>query len=96
MKTFTVKIWAYEHYAKFNVLSEDNAISLPIDAVIGLVDKYVFKVRKGKALLSSVETGFTNGDNIVIKNGVSIGDTIIVVGQNIVKDSAKVDIKEIR
>jgi hypothetical protein len=28
MKTFTVKIWAYKHYAKFNVLSEDNAISL--------------------------------------------------------------------
>ena len=28
MKQFTVKIWAYEHYAKFNVLSEDNAISL--------------------------------------------------------------------
>ena len=28
MKTFTVKIWAYDHYAKFNVLAEDNAISL--------------------------------------------------------------------
>ena len=28
MKTFTVKIWAYDHYAKFNVLSEDNANSL--------------------------------------------------------------------
>ena len=28
MKTFTVKIWAYSHYAKFNVLSEDNANSL--------------------------------------------------------------------
>jgi len=28
MKTFTVKIWAYDHYAKFNVLSEDNAKSL--------------------------------------------------------------------
>ena len=28
MKTFTVKIWAYEHYAKFNVNAEDNAISL--------------------------------------------------------------------
>ena len=24
MKTFTVKIWAYEHFAKFKVLSEDN------------------------------------------------------------------------
>jgi hypothetical protein len=28
MKTFTVKIWAYDHYAKFNVLAEDNAVSL--------------------------------------------------------------------
>ena len=28
MKTFTVTIWAYDHYAKFNVLSEDSAISL--------------------------------------------------------------------
>ena len=28
MKTFTVTIWAYDHYAKFNVLSEDNAIAL--------------------------------------------------------------------
>ena len=28
MKTFTITIWAYDHHAKFNVLSEDNAISL--------------------------------------------------------------------
>ena len=28
MKNFTVKIWAYDHYAKFNVFAEDNAISL--------------------------------------------------------------------
>ena len=28
MKQFTVKIWAHNHYAKFNVLAEDNAISL--------------------------------------------------------------------
>ena len=28
MKNFTVKIWAYYHYAKFNVFAEDNAISL--------------------------------------------------------------------
>ena len=28
MKQFTITIWAYDHYAKFNVLSEDNAISL--------------------------------------------------------------------
>ena len=28
MKTFTVTIWAYDQYAKFNVLSEDNATAL--------------------------------------------------------------------
>ena len=28
MKKFLVNIWAYDHYAKFNVLSEDSAISL--------------------------------------------------------------------
>jgi len=28
MKNFTVKIWAHDHYAKFNVLAEDSAISL--------------------------------------------------------------------
>jgi len=28
MKKFTVKIWAYQHYAKFEVESEDNAKSL--------------------------------------------------------------------
>ena len=28
MKKFIVKIWAYEHYAKFEVESEDNADSL--------------------------------------------------------------------
>ena len=28
MKQFTITIWAYDHYAKFNVFAEDNAISL--------------------------------------------------------------------
>ncbi len=83
------KVWV-------EVARENNAISLPIDAVIGLVDKYVFKAENGKAILSPVTTGFTNGNSLVIKEGVSAGDTVIVVGQNIVKDSAKIDIKEIR
>ena len=28
MKNFLINIWAYDHYAKFNILAEDNAISL--------------------------------------------------------------------
>ena len=28
MKQFTITIWAYDHYAKFKISAEDNAISL--------------------------------------------------------------------
>ena len=28
MKNFLVKIWAYDHYAKFNVFAEDSAVSI--------------------------------------------------------------------
>ena len=28
MKKFLVNIWAHDHHAKFNVLAEDNAVSL--------------------------------------------------------------------
>jgi len=83
------KVWV-------EVARKDNAISLPIDAVIGLVDKYVFKAKKGKALLAPVTVGFANGSSLIIEEGVSPGDTVIIVGQNIVKDSVKIDIKEIR
>ncbi len=83
------KVWV-------EVARENDAVSLPIDAVIGLVDKYVFKAEKGRALLSPVSVGFTNGNSLIIKEGISAGDTVIVVGQNIVKDSAKIEIKEIR
>jgi multidrug efflux pump subunit AcrA (membrane-fusion protein) len=83
------KVWV-------EVARENNAISLPIDAVIGLVDKYVFKAKGGRAFLSPVTVGFTNGSSLIIKEGIFPGDTVIVVGQNIVKDSAKIDIKEIR
>ncbi len=83
------KVWV-------EVARENNAISLPIDAVLGLVDKYVFKAEKGKAILLSVKTGFTTDNDIVVNKGVSPGDTIIIVGQYIVKDSAKIDIKEIK
>ena len=28
MKKFLINIWAYDHYAKFEVLAEDNALSI--------------------------------------------------------------------
>ena len=50
MKQFTVTIWAYEHYAKFNVYAEDNAISLEQS----VLDKL------GKNEVKFESDGFTN------------------------------------
>ena len=41
MKNFTVKIWAYDHCAKFNVLAEDNAVSLEESILDKLGDKSI-------------------------------------------------------
>ena len=41
MKQFTVKIWAYDYYANFNVYAEDNAISLEESILDKLGDKSI-------------------------------------------------------
>jgi len=83
------KVWV-------EVARESKVVAVPIDAVIGIVDKFIFKVNNGKAIQVSVETGLANDINIVIESGVENGDTVIVEGQLIVKDSSKVEIKEIK
>ena len=83
------KVWV-------EVARESNAVTVPIDAVIGIVNKYVFKVEERKAIQIPVETGLANDYYVVIKGGVEDGDTIIIEGQYIVRDSAKISIKEIK
>ena len=41
MKKFLVKIWAYQHYAKFEVESEDNAKSLENAILVKLGEKSI-------------------------------------------------------
>ena len=42
MKKFLINIWAYQHYAKFEVLSEDNAESLE-NAILDKLGENVIK-----------------------------------------------------
>ena len=42
MKKFTITINAYDHYARFEVLSEDNAVSLE-QAIVDKLGEYVIK-----------------------------------------------------
>ena len=53
MKQFTVNIWAYDHYAKFNVLAEDNAVSLEES----ILDKLGEKSINWEYLGNSYDTG---------------------------------------
>ena len=41
MKKFLINIWAYDHYAKFEILAEDNAISVEKSILDKLGDKSI-------------------------------------------------------
>ena len=41
LKKFLIQIWAYDHYAKFEVLAEDNAISLEQSVLDKLGEKSI-------------------------------------------------------
>ncbi|MBK7105627.1 MAG: efflux RND transporter periplasmic adaptor subunit [Ignavibacteriae bacterium] len=86
---------------------KDNSIIIPensiqsrtevkIDRETGLqksIKKYfVFVIKNGKANLIEVKTGISSDGRIEILSGLNVGDTIVVVGQNIVKSGDKVKI----
>lgn len=55
---------------------------------------YLFVLDNGRAKLKEVKTGIANNGQIEITSGLSLGDSIIVVGQNIVKQDQKVNVIE--
>ena len=55
---------------------------------------FLFTVKNKSAKLKEVKTGITNNGQIEISDGISIGDSVIIVGQNIVKEGQSVDIIE--
>ncbi len=59
------------------------------------VKKYfVFAVENGAAKLKEVKTGISNGGRIEITKGLKISDSVIVVGQNVVRQGQKVKVVE--
>ena len=85
----------------------NNTIIVPDDALLtqtevhlnkdtGLqesVRKYfIFKIKNNIANLKEVKTGINSEGKIEITSGLSFGDSVVVVGQNIVKDEQKVQV----
>jgi len=80
---------------EFSLLTQTE---VKIDRETGLqtpVKKYfLFVISNGKAKLKEVKTGILNDGQIEITDGLNVGDTVIVVGQNIVKEDQKVKVIE--
>jgi membrane fusion protein (multidrug efflux system) len=72
----------------------DNAMLLPVDAL--LIEKTkpsVFKLVDGKAKKTAVKTGFNDGANVELLEGVDEKDTLIVFGKTTVNDGQPITAK---
>jgi len=70
-----------------------NTLILPKEAVVSEdVNQSVFLVRDSIAYKQTVHTGYINGQNIEILDGVSQGDFVVTIGQNSLRDSTRVEI----
>jgi len=78
--------------------SKDHATLVPKRAVIYDENRqYVFVVRHDTlAVKVPLLPGYTDRDNIEALGGVGVGDTIIIVGHNAMKDSTRVKIAEMK
>ena len=76
----------------FTKEKSDSSIVLPRSAVMSKDDEYyVFTVENGTAKRAVVNVGIDNGDEIEIKSGINIGDTVVVKGQSYLKDGDPVN-----
>jgi RND family efflux transporter MFP subunit len=71
---------------------------IKIDRATGLQNTvkkyYLFMVENNTARLKEVKTGIANDGQIEIVDGLHLGDSVIIVGQNIVKEGQTVNIIE--
>jgi RND family efflux transporter MFP subunit len=74
---------------------EKNALALPPSAVVeDGQQKAVFVAAEGKAAKRPVELKFANDEVAVLKSGVQTGEMVVVAGQELLSDGAKVEIQE--
>jgi len=72
-------------------------IVVPTNAIIpDALSNILVLVKNGKAVFQNVETGIRNSDVVEIKEGLQIGDTIVVSGVLYVRPNGIVKIKKVR
>ncbi|MEX0646809.1 MAG: efflux RND transporter periplasmic adaptor subunit [Balneolaceae bacterium] len=70
-----------------------NTLILPKEAVITEdINQSVFLLRENIAFKQPVKTGYVNGQNIEILEGINEGDLVVTIGQNSLRDSSLVEV----
>lgn len=77
----------------FTSIGRVDAVTIPRVALVGsMKDPQVFVVENNLARLRSIVVGEEAGSNLAVVSGLKEGDTVVVNGQNNLKDSVTVDV----
>jgi RND family efflux transporter MFP subunit len=79
-------------FAKVDLILERkrNVLIVPLEAVLGETDKYVYVNADGAAVRKPVVLGMQEEDQVQVVSGLTTADRVIIVGQRIVEDGSKV------
>lgn len=72
--------------SELTVMARTEIVTDAMGVQTELPEYYVFMVKDGKAVKRVVNTGIVSGGFTELSSGVSFGDSIVVVGQNAVKE----------
>jgi membrane fusion protein (multidrug efflux system) len=83
-------------FANINLTLEtiNKAFLIPTDAVIPVLKgKQVFLLKDGKAKAIAIKSEIRTDENILVSEGLQVGDTVITTGIMAIKDNAPVKVK---
>ena len=75
--------------------SKVQSLTVPTDAVVRDADglTYVFVAENNKAIRKRVAAGSLTGDALVITNGLTTGDAVVIAGQTRLKDGQSITLQ---
>jgi RND family efflux transporter MFP subunit len=75
--------------------TRENARMIPKSAVISEdLAQSVYVIKDSLAFKNEIQTGYTNGTNIEVINGLEDGEMVVTIGQGSLQDSSKVSVIE--
>jgi multidrug efflux pump subunit AcrA (membrane-fusion protein) len=79
-------------FAKVDLILQraTNVPIIPFDAVLGESDKYVFVSQNDLAVKKLITLGLQQDDNVEVRSGLTTADKVIVLGERVLTEGAKI------